>query len=82
MCGREWVRTELGPNDADEARIGAVGDSARGKRFARAGGSVEQHPLRRVDAQLHEALRMEHRQLKHLYAMDQQQRCAGRASRD
>ena len=57
---------ELRADDADEARVGAVGDRARRKRFAGAGRAVEQHALWRVDAQLHEALGVEHWQLEHL----------------
>mmetsp|Transcript_83446 Transcript_83446/g.202367 ORF Transcript_83446/g.202367 Transcript_83446/m.202367 type:complete len:211 (+) Transcript_83446:433-1065(+) len=47
---------QLGADDADEARVGAVGDCAGSQRLSSAGGAVQQHSLRRVDAQGHEAL--------------------------
>mmetsp|Transcript_18451 Transcript_18451/g.46679 ORF Transcript_18451/g.46679 Transcript_18451/m.46679 type:complete len:312 (-) Transcript_18451:612-1547(-) len=57
---------QLAADDADEARVGAVGHRARKQRLARAGRPVHEHALWRVNAQLHELLWVKHGQLHHL----------------
>ena len=51
---------QLGANDADEARVGPVGDGAGGEGLSSAGRTIEEHSLGRVDAELHEALGVQH----------------------
>ena len=62
----EVLLDELRARDTQKGRRGLVGDGLGEERLARARRAVQQHALWRVDAQLHEALRVEHRQLEHL----------------
>ena len=49
---------QLGADDADEAGVGAVGNGASAQRLAGAGWAVQEHALRRLDAQVDEPLRL------------------------
>lgn len=49
---------QLRADDADEAGVGPVGDGASAQRLARPGRPEQQHSLRRLDAQVHELLRL------------------------
>mmetsp|Transcript_22292 Transcript_22292/g.53383 ORF Transcript_22292/g.53383 Transcript_22292/m.53383 type:complete len:281 (-) Transcript_22292:263-1105(-) len=57
---------ELAADDTDEARVRSVGHGARGERLAGAWRAIQQDALRGVNAELHEALGVQHRQLQHL----------------
>ena len=57
---------DFGPVDDGEVGVGLVGDCPRQQRLACAGRPVQQHALRRVDAEPREQLGVLERQLDHL----------------
>ena len=54
---------EFRANHADKGGVGAVGHRSRAQRLACTGRAKEQHALRRIDTQAHEALRLQERRL-------------------